>query len=99
MVKIEFDNDELSEIYEGNRIPKGYQPAIIKAFIKTVRVLQGLNRIEDLYKFNSLNFEALTNRKGCYSVRVNDQYRLEFKYSIDGTITIITITKLSNHYK
>ncbi len=98
-MEIEFNNDELSEIYLGNKVPKGYQPTVIKAFFKTVRLLEVSKRIEDLYKFNSLNFEALTNRKGFYSVRVNNQYRLEFKYSVDGTITIITITKLSNHYK
>ena len=98
-MEIEFDNEELSTIYQTGKPPKGYQPNVIKAFIKTVKILQANKRIEDLYKLNSLNFEALTNRQGFYSVRVTLQYRLEFKYNINGTVTIITITKLSNHYK
>ena len=98
-MEIEFDNEELSTIYQTGKTPKGYQPDVIKAFFKTIRILEANKRIEDLYKMNSLNFEALTNRQGFYSVRVNLQYRLEFKYNINGTVTVITITKLSNHYK
>jgi len=96
---IEFKNEELSDIYQGHKTPKGYQLDVVKAFIKTVKVLEASKNTEELYKIKSLNFEALANRKGIYSVRVNIKYRIEFKYRVDGTISIITIIKLSNHYK
>lgn len=99
MVEIEFENEELSDIYQGHKTPKGYQPDVVKGFIKTVNILKASKNIEELYKFKSLNFESLTNRKGIYSVRVNNKYRIEFKYKVDGSITVITIIKLSNHYK
>ena len=99
-MEIEFENDDLAEIYQGGRIPKGFQPSIIKAFLKTIRKLETARNIEELYQIHSLNYEALSgNKKGFFSVRVNDQYRLEFKHRSDGTVIIITIYELSNHYR
>ena len=52
---------------------------------------------------NSLNYEKLKgDKKGLSSVRVKDQYRIEFEeYVVDGQsiATICNITELSNHYK
>lgn len=57
---------------------------------------------EVLYAFNSLNFEALRGQKqGLYSIRVNNQYRIEFtlEEAFDfQRITICNIVELSNHY-
>lgn len=55
-----------------------------------------------LTKYNSLRYEKLVgDKQGLSSVRVNDQYRIEFEENVkDGeTIaTICNITDLSNHY-
>ena len=52
---------------------------------------------------NSLNYERLEgNKEGLSSVRVNDQYRIEFEEEFEDGQTIATvcnITELSNHYK
>ena len=65
-----------------------------------------MNELPDvsyLKKYNSLNYEKLIgDKKGTSSVRVNDQYRIEFEEGIkDGEViaTICNITDLSNHYK
>ncbi len=98
-MEVEFENEDLVKLYLGDKLPKGYQPSIVKAFLKTIKILEASKRIEDLYKINSLNFEALKGKKkDFFSVRVNDQYRLEFKYRIEEPITIISIYDLSNHY-
>ena len=52
----------------------------------------------------SLNYEKLSgNKKGIESVRVNDQFRIEFISRIEGVdsdlITICSIVELSNHYR
>ena len=48
-------------------------------------------------------YEALHgDKEGLSSVRVNDQYRIEFREILDGDKTIaevVSITELSNHYK
>ena len=59
-------------------------------------------RKEDLFRLNSLNFEALKgNKAGRFSIRVNNQYRIEFtieENSEEPVLTICNIVELSNHY-
>ena len=71
-----------------------FQPDVVKKYIKVV---------EDLFPFNSLNYEKLSgDKEGIESVRVNDKYRLEFQTEkVEGAIvvTICNILELSNHYQ
>lgn len=54
-------------------------------------------------QYRSLHYEKLKGDKvGLSSVRVNDQYRIEFEeHIVDGQTlaTICNIVELSNHYK
>lgn len=106
-MEIEFEKDYLRELYEeGKTSNKKYrfQPTVTKQFKNTIDKLRNANRIEDLFLFKSLNYEKLVGDKaGLESVRVNQQYRIEFFSKISGeepnTITICSIVELSNHYK
>lgn len=105
-MEIEFEQDYLKLLYcEGKSDKKHrFQPAIIKKYIQTINRLKAAKHVEDLFPIKSLNYEKLSgNKNGIESVRVNDQYRIEFVSRIDGeepkTITICSITELSNHYK
>lgn len=59
--------------------------------------------ILSLMKYHSLNYEKLIgNKKGISSVRINDQYRIEFLESIkegEKIATICNIIELSKHYQ
>ena len=101
-----FDKEYLSDLYEkGKTTNKKYrfQPDIVKRYKRCIDILINTSAIESLYAFNSLRYEILTgDKKGISSIRVNDQYRIEFTISEDRgetTITICTILELSNHYK
>lgn len=105
---IEFDKDYLRELFEQGRCRSKkyrFQPDVISRYVKSVKTLEIVRRIEELYLIRSLRFEALTgDRKGLYSVRVNDQYRIEFRLAAAAgdeppCIMICTIVELSNHYK
>lgn len=105
-MEIKFEQRYLEELYlTGKCTDKKhrFQPPIIAKYRKTVDLLEANSCKEDLYRFHSLNFEALKgNKDGLYSVRVNDQYRLELKIEVSGSepiITICTIVELSNHYQ
>lgn len=80
-----------------------YQPAVIRKYIRVIDLMAESPNILDLNRYNSLNYERLKGDKaGLSSVRVNDQYRIEFEeHTQDGeTIaSICNITDLSNHYK
>ena len=104
-MEIIFEKDYLRELYyEGKTSDKQhrYQPQIVKKYIRVVDILDAVNTVTDLFRFNSLHYEKLSgDKEGLESVRVNDQYRIEFKSSAetDKNITICNIIELSNHYK
>jgi len=80
-----------------------FQPQIVRGYQKAVKYLIQARRIEDLFPFKSLHFEALHgDKEGRFSVRANDQYRVEFtveKSTDEPIVTICNIMDLSNHYK
>lgn len=65
--------------------------------------MRDTDNVLGLCKYHSLNYERFSgDMKGLSSVRVNEQYRIEFEEHIEKGETIATIcdmTDLSNHYK
>ena len=99
------------ELYFENLYNKGesglkkyrFQPQVVRGYQKGIKFLIQAQRKEDLYPFKSLNFEALHgNKEGRFSIRANDQYRIEFTLTEtkdEPVVTICNIVELSNHYK
>ena len=102
-MKIIFKKDYLKEIHTtGKARNKKYrfQPNIIKKYVETINILETAKKTEELYRFKSLKYKKLSgDKKGLESVRVNNQYRIEFISKVEGEITICSIIELSNHYK
>lgn len=106
-MKVVFEKDYLLELYQKGKTndkKHRFQPSVVKNYIKRIDVLISSNKIEDLFPFHSLNYEVLTgDKKGISSIRINDQYRLEFIVSKEGNeepiITVCTIKDITNHYK
>lgn len=98
---VTFDKDYLRELYETGKGDKKhrFQPEIIKRYKKGIDYLKCANKIEDLFLLPSLRYEILKGDKvGISSIRVNDQYRIEFTVS-ESIITVCNVLDLSNHYK
>ncbi|MFO7939828.1 MAG: type II toxin-antitoxin system RelE/ParE family toxin [Bacteroidales bacterium] len=106
-MKIVFEKDHLEQLYtEGKAKGKKYRypKGVISKYKQTIDKLRVANKVEDLFLFKSLNYEKLIgDKKGLESVRVNQQYRIEFRSAVEGkepeTITICLIVELNNHYK
>lgn len=105
-MEIKFGKQYLKELFfTGTCTDKKhrFQPQIISKYIKVVNLLEANATKEDLFRFHSLHFEALHgDKEGLFSVRINDQYRLELDIRVisnEMVITICTIVELSNHYK
>lgn len=102
-MEIKFEKDYLRELfYDGVVSDKKhrFQPHIVRKYVRVVNILDSVNKPVDLYRYRSLHYEKLVGDKaGLESVRVNDQYRIEFKSSEEEGITICNIVELSNHYK
>lgn len=104
-MEILFKEEYLKDLYTKGKTDKKhrYQPQIIRKYIRVVDLMTAVPNVLSLLQYNSLNYEKLKGDKnGLSSVRVNDQYRIEFEERIkDGETvsTICNITDLSNHYK
>jgi len=105
-MEINFDKKYLQDLYEiGKTTDKKYrfQPQIVAKYQKTVAILKSVSCIEDLFLYKGLRYEVLKGEKeGTESVRVNDQYRIEFmtKRVVSETVlTICNIIEFTNHYK
>jgi proteic killer suppression protein len=105
---IRFSKEYLEELYqEGQCRDKKYrfQPQVVRGYVKCVKLLAQVRRIEDLYPLNGLHYESLSgDKQGVSSVRINSQYRLEFTVCIEQdtgetTITICTLIDITNHYR
>lgn len=105
IMEINFKEEYLKRLYtEGVTDKKHrYQPQIIRKYIRVIDLMIELPNVTSLLNYNSLNYEKLKGDKaGLSSVRVNNQYRVEFEEHVkdgENIATICDITDLSNHYK
>jgi len=84
-MEVIFNETYLRDMYETGKTDKKhrYQPHIIRKFIRVISLMTELPNILSLMKYNSLNYEKLKgDKEGLSSVRVNDQYRIEFEEQI-----------------
>lgn len=102
---VEFEEEYLRDLYTigvSNDKKRRYRIDVIKRYKRRIDYLKWASRKEDLFRINSLNFEALKgNKVGRFSIRVNDQYRIEFtmrETTEEPILTICNIVELSNHY-
>ena len=103
---VTFEHEYLRTLYEDGKShdkKHRYQPDIIKRYQKAINFLKGASCIEALWPIRSLQYEVLSGDKaGLSSVRVNDQYRVEFSVTENDNepvLTICNVIELSNHYK
>jgi proteic killer suppression protein len=103
---ITFEKEYLEDLYRTGKSrdkKHRYQPDVVRRYARCIYRLQEAITIEDLRKYPSLRYEVLSGDKsGISSVRVNDQYRVEFTVKSieqETVITVCNILELSNHYK
>ena len=103
---VTFNKDYLRKLYENGKCDDKkhcYQPDIVKRYSKGIDLLKRAAKIEELFLLPSLRYEVLKGDKlGISSIRVNNQYRIEFTFSEQDTehiVYVCDILELSNHYK
>ena len=101
-MKVHFKNRELETLYRMGKSRKGGMPqAHVKRFSLRKQVLEAAITIFDLWKSPSLNFEGIKGFNNKFSLRVNDQYRLEIEIEFEDeerTRGDINIMHISDHY-
>lgn len=97
-MEIHFDKEYLQQLYEeGKTKDKKYrfQPQMVKRYQLRIKTLEYVQNIEELYAIRSFHYEALKGDKaGISSIRVNDQYRIEFTVKQSTSETVVTICNI-----
>ena len=103
---VTFDKAYLKELYESGKTndkKHRFQADIVCRYKRCIDIMINVSDIVSLYKYNGLNLENLSgDKRGLCSIRVNNQYRIEFTVTeAQGEIvtSICNIIELSNHYK
>jgi proteic killer suppression protein len=106
-MEVTFEKEYLRELYELEKTSDKkhrFQPQIINGYLKCVKALIEIQRMEELFTYHSLRYEKLKGDKdGLSSLRINDQYRLEFRevpsLNDQTTIELCALTDITNHYQ
>jgi len=78
-----FKGKKTQRLFEGKRVPE-FQ-AFARQAEKRLRVLDAADTLESLMMLQNNRFKALGgNRKGQYSIRINDQWRICFEWGDAG---------------
>jgi toxin HigB-1 len=82
-----FRDKKTQLLYEGERV-KDFQ-AFARQAEKRLRILDAADTLEALMRLPSNHFKALSgDRKGQFSIRVNDQWRVCFEWHDDGPANV-----------
>ena len=106
-MKVKFEKEYLRELYEtGKTTDKKhrFQPQVVNGYLKCMNALCVATEMEELFQYNALHYEKLKgDKKGLSSLRINDQYRLEFREVVNRNdileIEACSIVDITNHYK
>ncbi len=104
-MEIFFEKEYLQQMYETGKTDKKhrFQPQIVRKYVDIINLMKRSQDVLSLLQYNALRYEKLKGDKvGLSSVRVNNQYRIEFEERTEmgkTVATICNITELSNHYK
>lgn len=79
--------------------PKGIHPDVVRAYRKTVGLVAAATTRQDLRAMRGLRLEKLTgDRKGQYSMRVNDQWRIIASFESANNEWTITLLELIDYH-
>ena len=103
---VTFEKEYLQELYnkgQANDKKHRFQPQIVRKYIRIIDLMMELKDVVSLNNYGGLHYEHLHgDKEGLSSVKVNDQYRIEFREIRQGDemiAEVVSITELSNHYK
>ncbi|MCE0523701.1 MAG: type II toxin-antitoxin system RelE/ParE family toxin [Methylacidiphilales bacterium] len=79
-----FRCDETREVFEGIR-PRRFPGNLLSVMQRKLKMLDAATRLEELRVPPGNRLEALKgSRRGQHSIRVNDQWRVCFRWQTDG---------------
>jgi len=95
-MKVKFSTKQLEEVFNNQEVIKSKLPlAVVKSYCKAVAFIKATDSIISIYRSTWYHLEKYN---GHYSMRLNEQWRLEIEI-IKDELQVISILQISNHYK
>jgi proteic killer suppression protein len=77
--------DKTTEAVFNGKCPKGFPPDIFKVARRKLEAVNGAGNLNDLRVLRGNRLEMLRgDREGQYSIRINDQWRVCFRWTVEG---------------
>jgi proteic killer suppression protein len=87
-----FRDGDTEALFSGEntkRVRKAFQRDLWKVMLRKLDMLHAATKVEDLAAFPGNRLEHLKgNRAGFYSIRVNDQYRVTFRFEKGAALDV-----------
>lgn len=101
-MKITFKDSDLEDLYslDSKKTGKlGFPIEIVKSYKRKIDMLKNAPDLRTITPLKGSNLEKLFEERyeGCYSIRVNDKYRIIFDQNEDHIS--VRILELTNHYQ
>lgn len=96
------ENDKLVDVIEGKPSKKyRFTGNVKEKMLFVLQILSDAHTIHDIWGYPALNFEKLKGTGNCYSVRINNKYRLVMRidwYDNNKNVGTIYVKDITNHY-
>jgi len=96
-MKFSFQTKELANLCYQGKGAEDYPDFIVNSFFRKISQIKRAKNENDLRALKSNHFEKLKGKDNLYSIRLNDQYRLEFSI-LESSEKELFIKRISNHY-
>lgn len=96
---VEFEDDTLQALESDPNYSSEFELAVVKGFRKCMQIIRNAPDERDFYALKSLHFEKLKgNRDGQYSMRLNLQWRLIFRFVRRNNGKTVVIISISDYH-
>lgn len=87
-----FADRDTEDLYHGTRRPGRFPPTIVKSALRKLDMVEAAQQLSDLRSPPGNRLEALRgNLAGFQSVRVNDQWRIIFRWRGDSAFEVALV--------
>ena len=91
-----FDDPRLDDLETNVRARPKFPTGVIKAYRKRLWQIRALHDERDFYANRGFNFEKYQTKPGHYTVRLNDQYRLIFRFEEHSDYKTVMIVEIKD---
>jgi proteic killer suppression protein len=94
-----FEDASLKRLEEDPTYDAGFERAIVRAYRMRLQFIRAANDERAFYAMKSLHYEKLKgNLDGCYSMRLNKQWRLLLKLRKGDLGNLVIVISISDYH-